>query len=156
MLVERTPRAYTAMWYCDQLTSQSNLGNVMTVHAGVDLDYSPTICNLHYHWNKLPRFIPPAAKAVILYCENIKTTVAERKENQFIYSDSTLLISISLEDILKPAVGPGYGPFCMTHKIVDDLIFKAGYDCFFELSKVIEVYKEFDSDVKATLSFNII
>lgn len=156
MQVERIPRSYTAVWYCDQLTPQSNLGNVMTIHAGQDIDYSPTLCNIHYYWTKLPRFIPPAAKAVILYCTNIKTSVAERKENNFVYSEEPLLLTISLEDILKPAVGPGFGPFYMNKKTGDDIIFQAGYDCFLGLNKIIDVYKEFDSDVRAVLNFNII
>lgn len=156
MLAERFPKSYTAIWHCDQLTPQSNLGNTMTVHTGLDLDYSPTLCNIHYYWTKLPRFIPKNAKAVILYCSNIKTNVSERKENEFIYSENTLLLSISLEDILKPAIGPGFGPFYMDLKLGNDIIFQAGYDCYFGLNKIIETYREFDSDVKAILNFNII
>lgn len=152
----RIPKAYTAIWQCNQLAAQSNLGDQMTVHAGVDLDYAPTICNLHYHWNKLPRFIPAEAKAVILQCANIATNTTELKNGALVYSTTNLLISISLEDILKPAVGPGYGPFYMTNKTGDDIVFKAGYDSTFDISRIIDIYKEFDSDVKAFLSFNII
>lgn len=156
MLLERIPRCYTAIWHCDNNAVQSNLGAYMTIHSGIDLDYSPTITNLHYYWTQKPRFIPPQAKAVILYCNNVSTNTSERIGSEFSYKTTSLLISISLEDILKPAVGPGYGPFYMTNKTGDDLTFRVGYDCFFDISATIDVYKEFDSNVKGILTFNLI